>query len=84
MAAAASGPAPQQVDQLGAVVGDHVERGDVEPILCRRDDAGLVGAVERDDLVGADLRRRQDRHHTLASARPDAPADPPRLRRPGR
>ena len=40
------GPVLQQRDQLVARVGDHVEGGEVQSVLSRRDDAGLVRAVE--------------------------------------
>ena len=44
--------ARQQRDQLVAGVGGDVERREVQPVLRRRGDAGLVRAVERDDVVG--------------------------------
>ncbi len=47
------GPRLQHLDQLVAVVGGHVEGDEVQPVLRRRDDAGLVPAVER-------RRRRRD------------------------
>ncbi len=41
------GPVLQQLDQLVARARGDVERGEVQPILRRCDDPGLVGAVER-------------------------------------
>ena len=41
------GPLLEQLDQPGPVLGDHVEGHEVQPVLRRRDDAGLVLAVER-------------------------------------
>ena len=50
-------PVLQQFDQLGTRVGDQIERGEVQPILGRCDDAGLMGTVER---VAARARRHGD------------------------
>ena len=47
------GPAFEQGDQLGPVLGGDVERGEVQPVLGGGDDPGLVLAVERHHRPGA-------------------------------
>src|SRR5262249_41876361 len=50
------GPCPQEGANVGGRVGDDVERREVEPILGRGRDPGLVLAVEREGLVRDRLR----------------------------
>lgn len=45
------GPGAQQLDEIVPRVRGHIERGEVEPILGRGDDAGLMRAVELDDVI---------------------------------
>ena len=47
------GPALEQGDQLGPVLGGDVERGEVQPVLGGGDDPGLVLPVERHHRLGA-------------------------------
>ena len=47
------GPAFEQGDQLGPVLGGDVERGEVQPVLGGGDDPGLVLPVERHHRLGA-------------------------------
>ena len=52
-----SGPGLQQGDQLGAGVGGDVEGSEVQPVLGRGEDAGLVLAVEGVGRVAGSARR---------------------------
>ncbi len=56
------GPLLEQVDDVLAVVRRDVERGEVHPVLLRRDDARLAFTAERNRLVqtaeGSAGRRR--------------------------
>ena len=74
-------PLLQQLDELRAVVGDDVEGGEVQAVLGRGDDAGLVRAVEGDrrtgvrwPVPGARRRRSARAPATPAAAAPMAPA----------
>ncbi len=60
------GPPGEQVAQRVAVVGDDVERHEVQPVLGRRGDAGLPLTAEGHDAVVGGIRLR----------RPGAPAGP--------
>ena len=53
------GPAGQQVAQRVAVVGDDVERHEVQPVLGRRGDAGLPLTAEGHDAVVRGIRLRR-------------------------
>ena len=72
------GPVLQQRDELVAGVGGDVERGEVQPVLGRGDDAGLVLAVEGVDRGpgrGAVPADRDARATPTPPARPTAPRD---------
>ncbi len=70
-------PLLKQFDQPGPVLGDHVERHEVQPVLRRGDDAGLVLTVER-HRPGRVVARRG---RAMASRSAAPPRRPP-LRRP--
>ena len=55
------GPPGQQVAQRVAVVGDDVERDEVQPVLGRRGDAGLPLTAEGHDAVVHGIRLRRAR-----------------------
>ncbi len=71
-----AGPRLEQRDELGPIRRHDVERDEVEPVLRRCDDAGLVRPVEVHDRLGADRRGRRHRARRYR-ARP-----PGRIRRP--
>ena len=78
------GPVLQQRDQLVAVVGGDVEGGEVQPVLGRGGDAGLVLAVEGVRPVDrrAPVGRTSARWHPTPGGRPTPiPATRPRRRR---
>ena len=77
-AAAASVQAAEQPRQLVAVVGDHVERGEVQVVLGGGDDAGLVRPVERH---GAAVRRTRPTSSEPPNRRTAAPTRAPARRR---